>query len=138
MDSASSMGLNERLNQTLVNCIRCGKHDDTTPSSESWTSIAKQCAQQYNDSPHSVTKFSPSYLLTGHPNNILPDPFSSPTNFSRDCSLALERTIKYHNYNKSRYDRNKNVSNFKVGDLVYIDNGKKLSRKNLTRCVSYF
>ncbi len=131
VDSAFSMGLNERLNQTLVNRVRCGKHDDTTPPSKSWTAIAKQCVQQYNDSPHSVTKFSPSYLLTGHPSNIFPDPLSSPTNLSRDRSLALERTIKYHDYNKSRYDKNKNVSNFKVGDLVYVNNGNKLNRKKL-------
>lgn len=131
VDSAFSMGLNERLNQTLVNRIRCVKHDDITPVSKSWTTIAKQCVQQYNNSPHSVTKFAPSYLLTGQRNNILPDLISSSPNLSRDRSLALERTIKYHNYNKSRYDKNKNVSNFKIGDLVYIDNGNKLNRKKL-------
>ena len=30
VDSAFSMGLNERLNQTIVNRIRCAKHDETS------------------------------------------------------------------------------------------------------------
>lgn len=81
VDHASSLGLNERLNQTLVNRIRCAVNDELFPTSDTWSSIADRCVAQYNDSPHSVTGFAPSYLpalililclLNYYPNLILP------------------------------------------------------------------
>ena len=50
-----------------------------------------------------------------------------------DRRIALENTVRYHNYNKSRYDKNKNDVNFQVGDLVFVDNGNKLNRDKLDR-----
>lgn len=64
VDSPSSNGTNERLNQTLVNKIRCQKNDPSSPSRKNWTSIAKQCVAQYNSVPHSVTSFSPLFQRT--------------------------------------------------------------------------
>jgi transposase InsO family protein len=131
VDSAFSNGLNERLNQTLVNRIRCVKHDETTPFNKSWTSIAEQCVIQYNDSPHSVTKFSPSYLLNGLSNDIIPDSLTSPPNIAIDRKIAFSNTLRQHEYNKKNYDKNKNDVTFKVGDFVFIDNGSKLNRDKL-------
>ena len=47
VNCASSNGLNERLNQTLVNRIRCKLN---AGSAKAWTSIAKECVNEYNRS----------------------------------------------------------------------------------------
>jgi len=131
VDSAFSNGLNERLNQTIVNKIRCVKHDKSFPSRRSWPTIAEHCIYQYNSSPHSVTSFSPSYLLTGKPPDFLPSPLRDPPNLEADRKLAFEKSLQYHKYNKKRYDRSKNEVDFKVDERVFIDNGNKLNREKL-------
>ncbi|BES91012.1 Retrotransposon protein [Nesidiocoris tenuis] len=131
VDSAFSNGLNERLNQTLVNRIRCLIHDESTPPTKSWSAIANECVTQYNDSPHSVTKFAPSYLLTGRPVSIIPKTLSPPADLHEDRKTAFENTLKYHMYNKHLYDKNKCDVNFAIGDSVYVDNGNKLNRNKL-------
>lgn len=131
VDSASSNGLNERVNQTLVNKIRCLKNDPSLSSRTNWTTIAKHCVLQYNSTPHSVTSFSPSYLLTGIPSSPVPSVLIDPPSYESDKLLAIENTIKYHEYNKLLYDQNKLDVTFKVGDLVYVSNGNKLNREKL-------
>lgn len=49
----------------------------------------------------------------------------------RDKKLALERTLRSHKHNKSRFDRNRKHHEFNVGDMVFIENGNKLNRKKL-------
>lgn len=58
-----SNGLNERLNQTLVNKIRCAINEEK--NKRAWTTIAHNCVDKYNQTEHTVTKFSPKYLLNG-------------------------------------------------------------------------
>jgi transposase InsO family protein len=130
VDCAFSNGLNERLNQTLVNRMRCAKHDPSCPKNQTWTSIAKNCVKQYNDTPHSVTRFSPSYLLSGINNSISPLSRCN-SNLSADRQRALENTKRYHDYNKKRFDKNKSAVTFEVGDLVFVNNGNKLNRHKL-------
>lgn len=131
VDSPSSNGLNERLNQTLTNKIRCMKNDPSLPNNVNWTTLAKQAVVQYNSTPHSVTSFPPSYLLTGIPSTFLPSELVNPSSYETDKLVALNNTIRYHNYNKSVYDKNKLDVDFKIGDLVYISNGSKLNRDKL-------
>lgn len=131
VDCAFSNGLNERLNQTLVNRIRCAMNDG--PSSSNWSTVAYKCVSQYNDSPHSVTTFPPSYLLNGCSKNIIPDILVNPPNLTADREIALQNTIKSHNANKLRYDRNRTDISFNIGDYVYIDNGSKLNRSKLDK-----
>ena len=131
VDSASSMDLNERLNQTLVNRMRCAKNSNSDSQRKSWTTTAKQCVAQYNVTPHSVTSFPPSYLLSGDTCDIVPQNLRDPLNLAKDRSTVLERTIRYHNYNKRRCDRNKSDVEFKVNDLVYVDSGNKLNNDKL-------
>lgn len=133
VDSASSNGLNERLNQTLVNRIRCMKYDENTSPTKSWAVIARECVNQYNNSPHSVTKFSPTYLLTGQNDSIVPDLLVDPPNVTADREIALCNTIRNHKYNKKLYDKNKSPVNFSIGDNVYVDNGNKLNRDKLDK-----
>ena len=131
VDSASSNGLNERVNQSLVNKIRCLRNDPSLPSRINWTTLAKQCVSQYNSTPHSVTSFCPSYLLTGVPSSPLPSVLVDSPSYESDKLIALENTLKYHAYNKARYDKNKLDVTFNVGDLVYVSNGNKLNREKL-------
>ncbi len=60
VDSPESNGLNERLNQTLVNRIRC-RMNEKPGNKKAWTTIAQQCVDEYNDTIHSVTGFAPSF-----------------------------------------------------------------------------
>jgi len=49
----------------------------------------------------------------------------------KNRKLALERTIKSHDYNKKLFDKNREYYEFQPGDLVYIENGNRLKRKKL-------
>lgn len=66
-----SNGLNERLNQTIVNKIRCKINEKN--NKKAWTTIARECVEKYNATEHAVTGFAPKYLLDGTDVNILPD-----------------------------------------------------------------
>lgn len=48
-----------------------------------------------------------------------------------DRKIALENTIRSHNYNKSLYDRNELNVTFVVGDYVFIDHSNKLNLNKL-------
>lgn len=65
-----SNGLNERLNQTLVNKVRCSINEKE--KKKAWTMVARECVDKYNATEHSVTGFPPKYLLNGTDVTILP------------------------------------------------------------------
>lgn len=132
VNSPFSNGLNERLNQTLVNKIRCVMNEKKKKIS--WTTVAHDCVKQYNNSEHTVTGFAPKYLLYGTDVSLLPNELKKPkdnNNWNEDKKLALSNTIKSHNYNKKLFDKQRRNHEFKVGDRVYIENGNKLNRKKL-------
>lgn len=127
-----SNGLNERLNQTIVNKIRCKINEET--KKKAWTTIARECMQKYNETEHCVTGFSPKYLLNGTNVSILPDELKekiSEGNWIKDKKKAFDNTVKSHQYNKHLYDKNRISHEFKVNDKVYVENGNKLNRKKL-------
>lgn len=132
MNAPFSNGLNERLNQTLVNKIRCKINEKNYKSA--WTTIAHECTQKYNETEHTVTGFSPIYLMEGKVINILPDELKeqkTQNDLLQDRRIALERTINSHNYNKQQFDKNRKICQLKVGDSVYVENGNRLNRKKL-------
>lgn len=130
-DCADSNGLNERLNQTLTNRIRC-KMNDRDP--RAWSKIADDCVTEYNRTEHSVTKFEPAYLLFGTKSSINPlERDNSQPNLERDREQAYNNSMKNFESNKKRIDKNRREFDFKVGDLVYIENGSKMNRKKLDR-----
>lgn len=127
-----SNGLNERLNQTLVNKIRCKINEKG--EKKAWTTIAKECTDRYNETQHTVTGFTPKYLLDGTNTSSLPNEIkkrNTKDNWIRDKELALERTRKSHEYNKKIFNKNRKNHRFNTGDLVYIENGNKLNRRKL-------
>ncbi len=130
VDAAFSNGLNERLNQTLVNRIRCRTNDGNDRKC-SWATIAQRCVNEYNNTPHSVTTFAPSYLLNGCSSRLIPSILIDPPDLEADRKIAFEKSNENHNYNKIRYDSKKRDISLDVGDEVYIDNGSKLNRSKL-------
>lgn len=129
VDSAFSNGLNERGGQTLVNRIRCRYNENNQKGA--WSVIAKKCIDDYNSTIHSVTGFSPKYLMYGVPENITLQTLLEVPDLIADREKAFQNSIKSHNDNKRRYDRGRNFSTFKVGEKVYVENGNRLNRGKL-------
>lgn len=100
---------------------------------KSWATIAEECRKKYNETDHSVTGFSPEYLLNGKPTDLLPPELTknNERNLKEDRNLALLRTRKSHQYNKSLYDKNRIDYKFQEGDNVYVENKNKLNRKKM-------
>ena len=132
VDAPFSNGLNERLNQTIVNKIRCIINEND--KKVAWTTIARKAVEKYNETEHSVTKFAPKYLLEGKNINILPHELKTKCtteDLQRDRKIALENTKKSHIDNKKRFDLHRKQIKLNEGDLVYIENGNRLNRKKL-------
>lgn len=132
VNSPFSNGLNERLNQTLVNKIRCKINEKNEKGA--WTTIARNCIDKYNETEHTVTGFTPKYLLDGTDTSILPEEIkrkNNHRNWIKDKELALQRTRKSHEYNKNIFNKNRRNYKFNIGDLVYVENGNNLNRSKL-------
>ncbi|XP_043270945.1 uncharacterized protein [Venturia canescens] len=130
VDCAFSNGLNERTNQTLVNRIRCKIFEN---KNRPWSTIAEECVEEYNNTIHSSTGFTPNYLLTGRDKTILPNElnYNYKEKLEDNRSIAYKNSKKIHEQNKTYYDKNKVNIEYKVGDLVYIQNSNKLNRNKL-------
>jgi len=130
VDCPESNGLNERLNQTLVNRIRCKINSGEKVGA--WSKIAKKCTKEYNSTIHSVTKFSPAYLLYGVRPNIVPTELQENNyNLEADREKALINSTNNYEKNKKRVDNTRIDHTFQENDLVYIENGNKLNRNKL-------
>ncbi len=127
VDHPQSNGLNECLGQTLVNRIRCRINETNTPIA--WSTVARRCTDEYNETVHSTTQFPPSYLLIGRRDAI--SPLSTPSTYSSDLRQAFDNSLKYHQRNKIRLDSRKTNISLLTGDLVYITNGNRLNRNKL-------
>ncbi|KPJ14174.1 Retrotransposable element Tf2 155 kDa protein type 1 [Papilio machaon] len=132
VNSPFSNGLNERLNQTLVNKIRCKINENNIR--KAWTTIAHDCIDKYNNTEHTVTGFAPKYLLYGTDVSFLPTELKknkSELEWQQDRDIAFKNSVKSHKYNKQIFDKNRAQFNFNVGDLVYVENGNRLNRNKL-------
>ncbi|GFV43612.1 retrovirus-related Pol polyprotein from transposon 17.6 [Trichonephila clavipes] len=96
-------GKNERVNQSLVTRLKCKVNASSTKIP--WTKLLDQVCNEYNSTPHSITKYPPAYLLFGllpYQSPIDQNNYYEPVDEVRE--LALQRTIDYHIKNKIRYD----------------------------------
>jgi len=122
--------LNERLNQTLVNKVRCAINEEKNKCA--WTTKAHKYVDKYNETEHTVT--GPKYLLLGEDTSVLPEELKKKKNskhLENDRTIAFQNSKKNHDYNKKLYDKNRLDYKFNVGELVYIENGNRLNRKKL-------
>lgn len=131
VDCAFSNGLNERLNQTLVNRIRCRINENSSTKKQPWSVIAAHCVAEYNDTIHTSTKFSPNYLLNNIDIQIVPDKCKVQRNLDKDRKIAFENSQNIHEINKKRFDKKRKTPTFAVGDLVYVLHGNNLNRNKL-------
>lgn len=119
------------MNQTIVTRLKCKVNSSSTKIP--WTKLLEEVLNQYNDTPHSVTQFNPSYLLLGKLPYDPPLPNNSYyPHVDEARKLAKERTIAYHIKNKVHYDARFLPVTFKVGDNVIYEefhypNTRKLS-----------
>lgn len=130
VDCPQSNGLNERLNQTLVNRIRC-KVNSPEGRTQTWSKIAESCTSEYNKTIHSTTKFTPRYLLLGEDLEIIPSQLRKKRNLQIDREEAIKNSNLNHKRNKLRCDKNRRIYGFKEKELVYIEKGNKLNRNKL-------
>ena len=131
VDCAFSNGLNERLNQTIVNRIRCRINSDDSNHRRPWSQIAEECIKDYNNTVHTSTRFSPNYLLNNIDIPIVPSQCIPQRNLDEDRKKAFENSQKIHNFNKIQFDKNRQTPNFAVGDYVFISHGNSLNRNKL-------
>lgn len=129
VDCPFSNGLTERLGQTLVNRLRCKINDKN--QGKPWTSLFKKCLEEYNQTTHGVTGFSPEYLLNGTLSPIIPSEFIEAGNLEEDRKLAFQNSIRNHDLNKKRVDKTRKIREFEIGEMVYVDLGNKLNRNKL-------
>ncbi|KAK9873105.1 hypothetical protein WA026_020834 [Henosepilachna vigintioctopunctata] len=127
LDQKASNGFNERLNQTIVNRIRCKINEQ---SNRSWTAIGKGCTEEYNNTTHSVFKI-PNYLLHGGQSHIIPENLYTKSGLAKDRELAYRNSKRNHNINKSRIDKNRKNMNLNNGDDVNVELGNRLKRGKL-------
>ncbi|GBM34436.1 hypothetical protein AVEN_176497-1 [Araneus ventricosus] len=121
----------ERVNQSLVTRLKC--RVNSTSTKVPWTKLLESVTNEYNLTPHSITKYPPAYLLLGtlpYDSPIGQNSYYEPVNEARN--LALQRTIDYYNKNKIRYDARFVDKKFNPGDLVVYEefhypNTRKLS-----------
>jgi hypothetical protein len=123
-----SNGLCERVNQTIVTRLRCKLNDNN--QNICWPKLLEKVTEEYNNSPHSVTQFTPKYLMFG----IKPfDPLINGSDISLEEArkIALIDSEHNHELNKRYYDKNHIKVDLKEGDLVYVENKNEISRRKL-------
>lgn len=111
-----------------MNRIRCRINET---KSRAWSKIAEECTEQYNRTEHSVTGFSPEYLLFGETDPGIPKELRQKRDLEKDRSAALKNSQRNHTYNKNKYDKNRVNYEFDVGQMVYVENGSRLNRRKL-------
>lgn len=130
-----STNLVERQHRTLNQYLRAF----TSSEPEEWPRYLKYATFTYNNTPNSVTKYSPHELIYGYPIEI-PTKFKTKQGPSYTYgnllnelnhglrykhSVAEKRLIESKEKNKIYYDKNSNPLKLKVNDLVMKENKNK-------------
>ncbi|GFX91504.1 transposon Tf2-11 polyprotein [Trichonephila clavipes] len=121
----------ERVNQSIVTKLRCKVN--SSPTKIPWTKLLEQVINEYNLTPHSVTKFPPAYLLFGtlpYTPPLAQNQVYPPVEEAR--RLAEENTTKYHEKNKIKYDACFIDSPFEQGDIVIYEEFNYPNRRKLS------
>lgn len=130
---APSNGISERVNQTIVTRLRCKMNENKNLSC--WSKLLKTMTEEYNNSPHSVTGFTPKYLMFGILpfDYILGNPFPA---IEEARKLAFKNSQKGHIRNKGYFDNKHQNIVLKPGDLVLIENKNSTTQKKFEPLMS--
>lgn len=129
VNNPSSNGLNERANQTIINRLRCAINE--SDKKEAWTTKLKTCIEQYNNTIHDSTGFTPKFLMTGEKESITP--FENEVELKTARRLAFERSKEAHDKNSNRINPSRKNLKLSVGNKVYVGAESKLNRSKLDR-----
>lgn len=69
--------------------------------------------------------------MYGKPSAMVPTKFLEIPNLKADRKIAHLNSLRNHEYNKQRYDKNRIEKTFAVGQKVFVENGNKLNRSKL-------
>lgn len=124
-------GTVERVNQTIITRLKCKL--SSYPGKIAWTKLLTKVTEEYNNTPHSVTKFPPSYLMYCKLpyNNLIPNQEMYPP-IEEARKIAVKRSDRYHARNKVRYDTHFKTADFKIGDLVMYEEFQYPNTRKLT------
>ncbi|GFV36465.1 transposon Tf2-11 polyprotein [Trichonephila clavipes] len=120
----------ERVNQTITTRFKSGISNSS--NKVLWTKILVKVTHQYNQTPHTITGFPPTYMFGNLPSEMSLKDNEICTPIEEARKLAEVKTEQYYKINKIRYDEKFQESGFKVGDLViygefHYPNTRKLS-----------
>ncbi|UYV80790.1 hypothetical protein LAZ67_19001745 [Cordylochernes scorpioides] len=108
-----SNGMCEKVNGTIMTKLRTALLDKPKVK---WSTLLPKVITDYNNTPHDVTGFPPSFLLFGY--NVQPQFADNPSTSVEDArKLAMKRT-QHREISKRRHDSRHPDIEFKVGDLV--------------------
>ncbi|KAH9396074.1 hypothetical protein TYRP_020155 [Tyrophagus putrescentiae] len=96
----SSNGMVERLNQTLIVRVTCKRVERPHIA---WTTQIQGTIEEYNASIHSVTKYTPLYLLTG----LDPDHLFEGETLESSRAKAYANSVQHHLRNATYYNTNR-------------------------------
>ena len=103
-------GANEKVNGTIVRGIRM---DMSTHPRHKWSTLVKRVVDNYNQTIHSTTGFTPSYLMFGQ------DKFkTSHPSVNEARQQAKLKTDLFKSKLKDAYDMSHRPLNLSIGDLV--------------------
>ena len=101
-DLHKSVGLVERINQTLLGCLRRMCHDRRH---EDWALLIPEAIRLMNEIPHSVTEYVPNDLLIAGP---------------RGWNIARQRTQKHRDEINRRLGINRIFRKYRKGQKVWV------------------
>ena len=104
-------GLCEKVNGIIVSHM---KRLHAEKPKLKWTSLVREAVTAYNEAPHSVMKFAPTFLLLRRSR----DPIDENTTIEDARRLAVERIRAAQEKRKERHDDRHVKSTFEVRDLV--------------------
>ena len=120
----ASNGIVERVNKTLMERLKIKVLENPKIA---WTTHVKNCVEEYNVTPHSVTKYQPKYLLTG----IDEDKIYQEETLNESRKKAKENSERQHDLDIKIYDKKHREYEFHINDLVYVETKHKMNRKPL-------
>lgn len=125
VDNPQSNGVVERVGQTITNKMRC-KLNDKRNQRLTFEKMLEVTIEEYNNTIHESTGFTPKYLLLGIDTNQTV--FDKIRNLSEDRERAKRNLTSAIMKNKKRIDVNRRDQKFIVGDKVYVEMKSKLNR----------